>query len=64
MNKANKLIRLSKTLAHNNFLCRRWLHGSLFSCAKQTEILLEGQLPAEATSGNRSLFSYFYFYFY
>ena len=45
MNSANKLIFLSKALARNNFLCRRWLHSSLISCKKQEqpEILLDGE---------------------
>lgn len=43
MNSANKLIRLSKTFACKNFLCRKWLHSSLFLCAKHTEILLDDE---------------------
>ena len=44
MNSAYKLMWLSKTVACNNFLSKRWLHCSLFLCAKQTELLLDGKL--------------------
>ena len=46
MNGAHKLICLPNTFAYSNFLCRRWLHASLFKCGAKhapTELILDGE---------------------